>query len=376
MNEVELTRDLVKTPSVTPEDGGAQTVLIAALTKLGFRITKLKYENIENFYARIGTSGPHLCFAGHTDVVPEGLGWTHAPFAATIDQQKIFGRGACDMKGAIAAFATAVSRYLAQNTFDGSISFLMTGDEEGDAINGTVRVLEWMAENNEIPDFCLVGEPTNPLVLGDAIKIGRRGSMNVRLTVNGTQGHVAYPQRADNPIHRLLNALHELTATPLDQGSAHFEPSSLQVTSIDVGNATTNLVPGCASAKLNIRFNDLHSSKSLTEHIHRVVAKHCPRSEISVAVSGESFLTAPGQEISLLQAAIARVTGRAAKLDTGGGTSDARFISRYTKVAEFGLVGESMHKVDEHVAIADLTALTEIYLGFITDYFAAMRAAS
>lgn len=365
----ELCRALIACPSVTPADAGAQATLIAALERLGFRIHRLRFGAIENFYARIGESGPHLCFAGHTDVVPVGQGWTHDPFAPHTQDGRIYGRGACDMKGAIAAFVAAAAGIVQAGPLPGSLSLLITGDEEGEARDGTVRVLEWMAERQEIPDFCLVGEPTNPGALGEVIKIGRRGSLNAAITVLGVQGHAAYPQRADNPVHPLVAALAELIATPLDQGSAHFEASSLQITSVDVGNPATNVIPATATARLNVRFNDLHSGESIAAHVRGVVARHCKRAEVAIAISGESFLTEPGPEIELLQSAISRVCGGPARLDTGGGTSDARFIARYTRVAEFGLVGASMHKADEHVALGDLAALTAIYADFIGGFF-------
>ncbi|AZV40376.1 succinyl-diaminopimelate desuccinylase [Komagataeibacter xylinus] len=368
---VALARALIRCPSVTPDDGCGINALAAVLEGIGFSVTLLPFgegtARTPNLFARLGTGQPHLCFAGHTDVVPVGdAAWTHDPFGGEIHDGILFGRGACDMKGGIAAFVAAVRLYLQKTPRPrGTISLLITGDEEGPATNGTVRVLEWMQANGQIPDFCLVGEPTNPGEMGEVVKIGRRGSLNARITVQGMQGHVAYPHRADNPIHRLLALLDELTAAPLDTGSEWFEPSSLQVTSLDVGNTANNVIPARAQARLNIRFNDLHTGADLAGWIRTVVARHAPRADVSIAISGESFLTSPDAPVEALRRAVHAVTGHVPKLDTGGGTSDARFISRYCPVAEFGLVGASMHKVDEHVALADLKQLTAIYSGFL-----------
>lgn len=368
---VTLARDLIRCPSVTPDDGCCINTLAGVLEQIGFSVTLLPFGEGEartpNLFARLGTGHPHLCFAGHTDVVPVGSArWQHDPFGGEIHDGILFGRGACDMKGGIAAFVAAVRLYLDQTPDQrGSISLLITGDEEGPATNGTVRVLEWMEKQGQIPDFCLVGEPTNPAGMGEVIKIGRRGSLNARITVNGTQGHVAYPHRADNPVHRLLALLGELTAAPLDTGSEWFEPSSLQVTSVDVGNTATNVIPAQAHARLNIRFNDLHTGADLSGWLRTVTVRHAPGAEVSISISGESFLTQPDAPVEALRAAIRAETGQVPRLDTGGGTSDARFISRYCPVAEFGLVGASMHKVDEHVSLADLKQLTAIYAGFL-----------
>jgi succinyl-diaminopimelate desuccinylase len=360
-----LAQALIRCASVTPADAGAQEVLGEALRGLGFSVVPLRFGAVENLYARIGESGPHVCFAGHTDVVPPGEGWRFDPFGAEVDGENLYGRGACDMKGAIAAFVAASAAHLAEGRAEGgekgSISLLITGDEEGVAVDGTAKVLAWMEANGEKPDFCLVGEPTNPARLGEVVKIGRRGSLNAAITVHGTQGHVAYPERADNPVHRLVAALAALTAAPLDAGSAWFAPSGLQVTSIDVGNPASNVVPATARAALNIRFNDLHRGADLAAWLRAVLARYAERSEVAVAISGESFLTAPGPEVDRLVAAIAAASGITPRLDTGGGTSDARFIARYCPVAEFGLVGASMHQADEHVKLAELAALARIY---------------
>jgi len=369
---VALARDLIRCPSITPDDGCGITALARVLEQIGFSVKLLPFGDgaarTPNLFARLGTGRPHLCFAGHTDVVPVGdvASWAHDPFGGDIHDGVLFGRGACDMKGGIAAFVAAVRLYLDRTAHpQGSISLLITGDEEGPATNGTVRVLEWMEAEGQIPDFCLVGEPTNPGEMGEVIKIGRRGSLNAHIVVHGTQGHVAYPHRADNPVHRLLALLGELTAAPLDAGSEWFEASSLQVTSLDVGNTATNVIPASAAARLNIRFNDLHSGVDLAGWIRTVAARHAPKAEIGISISGESFLTEPGAPVEALRASVRAVTGHVPRLDTGGGTSDARFISRYCPVAEFGLVGASMHKTDEHVSLSDLKQLTAIYTGFL-----------
>jgi succinyl-diaminopimelate desuccinylase len=357
-----LAQALIRCASVTPADAGAQTVLAESLEALGFTVTRLRFGVVENLFARIGTQGPHVCFAGHTDVVPPGAAaWRHPPFGGEVRDGVLYGRGACDMKGAIAAFVAACAAHLQAGCHTGSISLLITGDEEGVATDGTVRVLEWMAANHQIPDFCLVGEPTNPARLGEVIKIGRRGSLNASITVQGIQGHVAYPQRADNPIHRLTRALAELVAEPLDAGTAWFEPSSLQITSIDVDNPATNVIPPAAAARLNIRFNDLHTGASLEAWLRQVLARHAEQYDLTVNLSGEAFLTQPGALVETLRTAVEQASGVSPRLDTGGGTSDARFIARYCPVAEFGLVGATMHQADECVPLAELTALTRIY---------------
>jgi len=366
---VPLAQALIRCKSVTPDDAGAQDVLAAALERLGFAVTRLRFGAIENLFARIGDGGPHLCFAGHTDVVPAGAdGWRHDPFGGAIDGGVLYGRGACDMKGGVAAFVAGAASYLQAGRPAGSISLLITGDEEGVATDGTVRVLEWMAANRQIPDFCLVGEPTCPVRLGDVVKIGRRGSMNARITIHGVQGHVAYPHRADNPAHRLVRALAALTAAPLDAGSDWFEPSSLQITSIDIANRATNVIPASASAALNIRFNDHHSGAALSAWLRAVLAQHAERFDLDIAISGESFLTQPGPLVDTLRGAIARATGVEPKLDTGGGTSDARFIARYCPVAEFGLIGATMHQVDERVPVAELRDLARVYAEVLHDF--------
>ena len=361
-----LAQALIRCASVTPADDGALDVVQRALEARGFTCWRLPFNEVDNLFARRGASAPHFCFAGHTDVVPPGAApWTHPPFAAHIENGTLFGRGAQDMKGAIAAFIAAIPE-----SNPGSLSLLITGDEEGPSVDGTRRVLEWMEAHGHVPDMCLVGEPTSKAVLGDTLKIGRRGSMNAWITVHGRQGHSAYPQKADNPVHRLLAALAELTASPLDAGSQWFEASTLQVTGIQVDNTATNVIPGQASAFLNIRFNELHNSTALTEYLRAVLTRHAPQHDLRVVVSGESFLTQPGPFVDALVRATQAATGVTPRLDTGGGTSDARFITRLCPVAELGGVGSSMHQVDECVPVAELQALASLYAGIIKELFA------
>ena len=359
-----LAQALIRRPSVTPEDAGAIDLLIEALTPLGFACHDLTFAGggkpIRNLFARLGESAPHFCFAGHTDVVPAGSGWSHDPFAAEMVDGTLFGRGAADMKGAIACFVAALRRFLAEGGPAGSISLLITGDEEGPAVDGTVKVLDWLAARGETIDFCLVGEPTSPTRVGEMIKIGRRGSLNARLKILGTQGHSAYPHLSDNPIPRLLEILRRL-GSELDRGSAHFQPSTLALTTIDVGNPVTNLTPAEARAGFNIRFNDLHSGASLERWIRACCDEVGGAYELSVEVSGESFLTEPGTLSEAVATAAKAVTGLDPELSTTGGTSDARFISRHCPVVEFGLVAATIHQADERTSLADLEALTEIY---------------
>lgn len=366
-----LAQSLIRCASVTPADAGAQDALSAMLGSLGFTIHRLRYGEIENIFARIGSAGPHLCFAGHTDVVPVGTAnWRSDPFAGEVRDGVLYGRGACDMKGAIAAFVSGVAQHLAKGDLGGSISLLITGDEEGPATDGTVKVLEWMRTNDQIPDFCLVGEPTCPIRLGDMVKIGRRGSVNMKIEVHGTQGHVAYPHRADNPVHRLIRALDALTSAPLDAGTDWFEPSTLQVTSIDVGNTATNVIPASARAALNIRFNDGHSGASLSAWVRATLARYAERFDLDCSISGESFVTKSGPPVEILRGAIKGATGIDPKLDTGGGTSDARFIANYCPVAEFGLVGATMHQANERVPVGELRELAAIYRDIIAAFLA------
>jgi succinyl-diaminopimelate desuccinylase len=381
---VELTRALVRCESVTPREAGALQHLERTLEPLGFRCERMDFsqagtDDVANLYARIGTSGRHFCFAGHSDVVPVGdlSSWTIGPFSAELSAGYLFGRGAADMKGAIAAFTEACARFFARRgrDFGGSISLLITGDEEGPAVNGTVKMLKRLAERGETIDVCVVGEPTSSRRFGDMMKLGRRGSMNVEMVVRGVQGHVGYPERLDNPIHRLSALIEALVREPIDQGSAHFQPSSLQFTTVDVGNKATNIAPGTVRARFNTRFNDLWTSKTLLAHLkERLDRAHARLGgtgtiELSAEVSGESFFTPPGPLSELVAGAIRDVAGIEPELSTTGGTSDARFIRGYCPVLEFGLVGETMHKVDEKSAIDDLRTLSRVYETVLDRYF-------
>jgi succinyl-diaminopimelate desuccinylase len=368
---------------VTPADAGAQGVLAAALEGLGCACHRLTFGEpgatgddapIDNLYAVIGDGGANFCFAGHTDVVPVGdrAGWSVDPFGAEVIEGMLYGRGAADMKGAIACFAAAASRFLAKRGagFGGRISLLITGDEEGPSVNGTKKVLDWLAARGETLDACVVGEPTNPTALGQMVKIGRRGSLTARLTVHGIQGHTAYPHLADNPVHHLIRMLHAVTAEPLDEGTAHFQPSTLQVSTVDVGNPASNVIPAAARAAFNIRFNDRHTGARLERWLRQKFDAVTARYELEVKVSGESFLTPPGPLSALIVDAVERRLGLRPELSTTGGTSDARFIKEFCPVAEFGLAGQTMHKVDERVPLADLAALTDVYESILDGFFA------
>lgn len=360
-NPLGLARELIQRRSITPKDDGCLEVLGAALNSLGFTCHDLTFGEVRNLYARRGTASPNFCFAGHTDVVPPGQGWSVDPFDAKLEGDVLFGRGAVDMKGAIAAFVAAVARL--GKSHPGSISLLITGDEEGLAVNGTIKVLDWLSGKGERLDCCLVGEPTNPKSLGDAVKVGRRGSLNGRLLVRGAQGHAAYPHLADNPLPRLVRILSALTEKPLDQGSDHFEPSTLTLTTIDTGNPATNVIPAQVKAGFNIRFNELHSSVLLDKWLRETIAKADPSGnwELDIEVSGESFLTPQGPFVDAVCEAIRDVTGKTPERSTSGGTSDARFITKACPVVEFGLGGATMHKSDERVPLADLEGLAKIY---------------
>jgi succinyl-diaminopimelate desuccinylase len=383
INALELAQNLIRCASVTPADSGALDVLQKALEGLGFRCERMTFEEpgaapVDNLYARLGTAAPNFCFAGHTDVVPVGDGWTVDPFGAQVIDGSLYGRGAADMKGAIAAFVDAASRFLKDGTPQGSISLLITGDEEGDAINGTRKVLAALKARGEILDACVVGEPTNPNKLGEMIKIGRRGSLTAKLTVHGTAGHSAYPHLADNPIPRLLAMLTAITAAPLDKGSDHFQPSTLAITTVDVDNPATNVIPGTARAGFNIRFNDHHSGKSLSDWLRATFDKIAGSSnyDLAIKVSGESFITPPGPLSTIVAAAVKATLGVTPELSTTGGTSDARFIKDACPVCEFGMVGQTMHKADERCAVADLDNLSAIYLRVLQGYFSAGTIAS
>jgi succinyl-diaminopimelate desuccinylase len=379
IDPVALAADLIRAPSVTPEDAGAIPLLARLLETLGFTCHVLEFTEpgtapILNLYARRGASGRNFCFAGHTDVVPPGdpAAWTVHPFGGEVLGDALYGRGANDMKGAIACFVAATQGFFAaRGDFTGSISLLITGDEEAAAINGTRKLLDWLAARGERLDACVVGEPTSVKAIGDMVKIGRRGSLNGFLTVHGIQGHTANPHLADNAAHLLLRMLTALTAAPIDQGNARFQPSNLQISTIDIGNPTTNIIPGKARAVFNIRFNDGWTSDRLKTWLHEKLDAVGGRYELEIKVSGEAFLTPPGEVTDTLTAAIERVAGMRPELSTTGGTSDARFICRACPVAEFGLVGLTMHKADERVPVADLVMLTEIYRAALDLYFAA-----
>ncbi|MGH1419463.1 MAG: succinyl-diaminopimelate desuccinylase [Hyphomicrobiaceae bacterium] len=387
---VALTRALIQCESIAPADDGALGLLEEILTRAGFTCHRLVFSesgtyDVDNLYARIGTTAPNLCFAGHTDVVPPGdlAQWTHPPFAGEITDDILYGRGAVDMKGGVACFIAATLRHLAENDgkpASGSLSFLITGDEEADAINGTVKVLDWLKEKGEVLDACLVGEPSNPNALGDQMKIGRRGSANGQLVVHGKQGHVAYPQLADNPVPKLTKLIDHLASTPIDTGTDNFEPSNLQVTILSVPNTATNVIPAAATATFNIRYNDTWRRPTIEAWVHDQLAKAVKAEadngneisyNITFAGTGDVFLTEPGPLTQTLSNAVEAVTGRKPAPTTGGGTSDARFIKDACPVIEFGLVNASIHDIDEHVPVADLKVLTQIYQRFIADYFAA-----
>ena len=380
---VALTQALVRCPSVTPEEGGALTLLEDVLRPAGFSchrmtMTEPGTPDVENLYARFGRGQPNLCFAGHTDVVPVGdaTAWTRPPFGAEIHDGVLYGRGTVDMKGAIACFAAAALRYIAKHGQkpDFSISFLITGDEEGPSINGTMKVLDWMRDNGERIDACVVGEPSNPSALGDEIKIGRRGSLSGELIVHGKQGHSAYPHMAENPIPKLARLIDRLSSTPLDTGTPDFEPSSLQVTVISAPNTATNVIPREARAKFNIRYNDLWRRPKVEawvrEQLELAAKDVSARYDVTFSGTGDVFLTKPGPLVETMRRAVADLTGRSPALTTNGGTSDARFIQAYCPVIEFGLVNETIHAIDERCPVSDLVKLTDIYERFIEGYFA------
>ena len=378
---LDIAQALIRCPSVTPREGGALDTLQGLLEGAGFTCDRLVFRDddtpdVDNLFARLGTGAPHLCFAGHTDVVPPGNedDWTHPPFEAVVDNGWLFGRGAADMKGEIACFAAAIFGYLEdQCAPPGSISFLITGDEEGPAINGTRKVLEWAANNGHSPDHCIVGEPSCSEKLGDTLRIGRRGSLSGEITVYGRQGHTAYPHLANNPVPGLLAILNEFLAEPLDDGTPHFAPSDLQVTAIETGNEARNVIPAALSAKFNIRFNANHSAESLKEALSGKAAKALDATglehQISYQPASHCFVTEPGPLVELMANAVKDETGIAPELSTGGGTSDARFVKDYCPVIEFGLVNKTIHAVDERIEIADLDRLTRIYGAFIKGYF-------
>lgn len=380
IDPVALTQDLIRRPSVTPADAGAMDLIEGQLSAIGFSCRRMKFGEIENLYARYGTRGPNLCFAGHTDVVPVGdaNAWSRDAFAAEIVEGSLIGRGAVDMKSAIAAFTAAAAAEIEAGRVRGSISFLITGDEEGVATHGTRMVVDALAQEGEVIDHCVVGEPTSAETFGDMIKIGRRGSINVEVIVEGVQGHVAYPHRAANPVPVLVRLLSRLDDHVLDEGYLGFQPSNLEITTIDVGNATTNLIPAQARARLNIRFNPNHTGEGLADWIRREAAEvgagFAGRIRIEPQISGEAFLTEPGQFTDLVAGAVQDVTGQAPELSTTGGTSDARFIRRLCPVVELGLVGKTMHSVDEAAPVAEIVQLQAVYQKLIARYFDAYGA--
>jgi succinyl-diaminopimelate desuccinylase len=381
INELELAKELIRFPSVTKTDAGVVKFLEKKLKKLGFKTKILEFKDknsypVKNLYARLGTVGPNFCYAGHLDVVPPGnlSDWTVNPFKPAVKKGHLIGRGANDMKSSIAAFVTAVSNFYRENKkFGGSISLLITGDEEGIAINGTKKVVEYLRKRKEKIDFCLVGEPTNPNKLGEMIKIGRRGSMTGKLSVIGIQGHVAYPNRANNPSTALVQILKELKGIKFDKGTKDFQPTNLEITKINIDNSADNVIPGLASASFNIRFNNKHTSNNLKNKINKIIKKICNKNKskykIEYSVSGEAFLTKPNKTTFMIQNTIKRITKIKPQLSTTGGTSDARFIRKIAPCLEFGLVGKTMHKVGECVSLSDLKRLTLIYTKILDNYF-------
>ena len=379
MDPVDLAQALIRCPSVTPADEGAMDVLQSALEELGFTCHRLPFATgnapeVQNLYARIGDRAPNFCFAGHTDVVPVGDAneWSVDPFAAEIKGDRLYGRGASDMKTAIAGFAAAAARFLESrdNGFPGSISLLITGDEEGEAVNGTVKVLEWLREKGEVLDACLVGEPTNPETLGDMIKIGRRGSMTAFLTVHGASGHAAYPHLADNPVERLVKMLSAVLDKPLDDGTEHFQPSTTVVTTIDVGNPVANVIPARAEARINVRFNDLHTGAGVGTLLRRRLDDIGGDYDLDARVSGEPFLFPPGPLSNLVAGAVEKATGKRPEFSTAGGTSDARFIKDHCPVCEYGMTNQTAHKADENALVSDIQLLSDIYQSVLDGFFA------
>ena len=381
INELQLAKELIRFPSVTPVDAGVMSFLEKKLKQLGFKTKVLEFREknskpVKNLYARLGNKSPNFCYAGHLDVVPAGnlKDWTVNPFKPSIKKGHLIGRGANDMKSSIAAFVAAISNFIENySDFKGSISLLITGDEEGVAINGTKKVVEYLKKRKEKIDFCLVGEPTNPSKLGEMIKIGRRGSMNGRLIITGIQGHVAYPQRANNPSTALVQILKEIKDIKFDQGTKDFQATNLEITKININNTADNVIPGFATATFNIRFNNKHTSTSLKSKVNKVIkkisAKNKSKYKIEYSVSGEAFLTNPNKTTFMIQDIIKKITKIKPKLSTTGGTSDARFIRKIAPCLEFGLVGKTMHKVDEAVSLSDLKKLTLIYSNILKNYF-------
>lgn len=373
----ELTARLIRCPSVTPEEGGALVLLAGVLEAAGFEVHRVDRNGTSNLFARWGAKGARAFgFNGHTDVVPPGdpASWTHGPFSGHVEDGVIWGRGATDMKSGVAAFVAAAVDFVRETPPDGAVILTITGDEEGPSKDGTTAILDWMERNGERMEVCIVGEPSNPDVMGEMMKIGRRGSATFRIRAKGVQGHAAYPHRAKNPLHALTRMLAELTAEPLDQGTEHFDPSGLQITSIDCGNPASNVIPEAATAVVNIRFNDLHTGASLAErleaHAARIEGETGVKLTVTTDISGEAFLTAPGPFVDLVRDVVSRETNRVPVLSTSGGTSDARFVKDHCPVVEFGLVGHHMHQVDERVPEAQVRQLKEIYQRVLERFFA------
>jgi len=375
IDPVALTQALVKCRSITPADDGALDVVANTLIPLGFEVHRLRFEEegtapIDNIFARFGTEGPHLCYLGHTDVVPPGDEsiWKHPPFSATIEDGILYGRGTADMKGCNAAFIAAVSRLLNEQRPKGSISLLITGDEESVAINGTVKVIEWMNQNNQIPDVAIVGEPSNASAMGQTLRVGRRGSLNGTLTVTGIQGHSAYPERADNPVPRLIRLLSSIIDHSFDDGTGHFPPTHLVVSSVDVGNPAANVIPSKATALLNMRFNNLWTKDSLETKLNELLKTTGEPYELKIWSNAASFITEPGDWTNLVRDAVEKISGKVPKFDTGGGTSDARFIAPHCPTVEYGLLNATIHKTDEHTTVSDLKELTDTYTEILRKY--------
>ena len=379
-NELKLAKDLIRFPSITPKDAGVIIFLSKQLKTLGFNCKILEFKDkkskpIKNLYARFGKKGPNLCYAGHTDVVPPGnvKDWTVDPFKPSIKKNHLIGRGANDMKSSIACFVSAVNKFLKKGKFNGSISFLITGDEEGLAINGTKKVVDYLKKRKEKIDFCIVGEPTNPNKLGEMIKIGRRGSLSGKIEILGTQGHVAYPHLSNNPINTLVSICKKLKEKILDKGNRNFQPSNLEFTAINVDNKAHNVIPARARAQFNVRYNNFHNANTLKKKIELVVKNFCNTNKckfkIEFIANGDSFLTKPEKTIFMARKIIKKITKINPKFSTTGGTSDARFIRKIAPCLEFGLVNKTMHKVDECVSLSDLKKLTKIYLNILEDYF-------
>ncbi len=376
INEIKLAKELISKPSITPKDFGAINLLAKYLKSLGFNCKIINFQNIKNLYAKLGKSSPNFCYAGHTDVVPPGnlSQWSSDPFKPVIKKNRLIGRGASDMKASIACFVSAVSKFKSQNKkFKGSISLLITGDEEGIAINGTKRVVKYLRGKKEKINFCLVGEPTNPNKLGEMIKIGRRGSLTGKLTIIGSQGHVAYPKMANNPSNTIIKVLGRIKDLKLDRGTKNFQPSNLEITKINIDNNADNVIPGTAHAVFNIRYNDKHSASSLKKKLNKIfktmITKTKCKYKIQYFVSGEAFLTKPNKTTFMIKKTIKKITGINPKLSTSGGTSDARFIRSIAPCLEFGLVGKTMHKIDENTSVSDLKKLTKIYQNILINYF-------